>query len=131
MRLFWIASLAFAGSGCGSDPLVCTDELVAVPVAVANRTGQASASLTVRDSVLRTGMILDITAEHPAGSLPANGVSAVIVFSDAFQDAVLPAGEPVAVTVTAGNRSARVVFEFGTDGCHVQKLAGPDTLELE
>ena len=130
-HLFCIASLAAGTSGCGSDPFVCTDEFVAVPVVVANRTGQALPSLAVRDTVLRTKMILDITAEHPTGSVPANGISVVIVFSDAFEEAVLPTGEPVAVAVTASNRSVSAVFEFGTDGCHVQKLAGPDTLEVE
>ena len=130
-RLFWIASLTVATGGCGSEPLVCPDELVVVPVAVTNRTGEAFASLTVRDTVLRTRVILDVTGEHPSGGRPANGISAVIVFSDAFEDAVLPMGEPVAVAVTTGNRSASAVFKFGTDGCHVQKLAGPDTLELQ
>lgn len=130
-RLIWIVSLAVGTSACGTDPLVCTDEFVAVPVAVANRTGEALASVSVRDTVLRTRMVLDITAEHPSGGVPAEGVSAVIVFSDAFEDAILPAGEPVAVAVTAGSHSASALFEFGTDGCHVRKLAGPDTLEVE
>lgn len=130
-RFFWVVSLAAGMSGCSSDPLVCTDEFVAIPVAVANRTTQSFPSLAVRDTVLRTRMVLDITAEHPTGSLPAGGISTVIVFSDAFEDAVLPAGEPVAVAVLADDRSASALFEFGTDGCHVQKLAGPDTLEVE
>ena len=130
-RLIWIVGLAAGASGCGTDPLVCTDEFVAVPVAVANRTGQALPNLIVRDTVLRTKVVLDITAEHPSGSVPAEGVSTVIVFSDAFEDAILPSGEPVAVAVTAGRRSANALFEFGTDGCHVQKLAGPDTLKVE
>ena len=130
-RLVWLISLAPVATGCDTDPLVCTDELVAITATVVNRTAQAFPSLSVRDTVLRTETVLDITAEHPSVGLPADGVPALIIFSDAFKDAIRPTGEAVAVVVTAGDHSASARYEFGTDGCHVQKLAGPDTLEME
>jgi hypothetical protein len=76
-------------------------------------------------------MVLDLSAEHPSGDLRIEGPTTVIIFSDASKDAIHPTGDAVAVTVTAGNHSASARYEFGTDGCHVQKLGGPDTLEVE
>jgi hypothetical protein len=130
-RLVWLTGLAAGASGCSTDPLVCTDEFVAVTAAIVNRTGQAFPSLAVRDTVLRMELVLDISAEHPPGALPTDGVPAAIIFSDAFKDAIRSTGEAVAVVVTAGGHSASARYEFGTDGCHVQKLAGPDTLVVE
>jgi hypothetical protein len=124
-RLVSLASLMAGASSCSTDPLVCTDELLAVTAAVVNRTGQASPSLNVRDTVLRTGTILDVSAEHPSSGLPIEGTAAVIIFSDAFKTAIRPSGEPVAVGLTAGDHSASARYEFGTDGCHVQKLGRP------
>lgn len=130
-RWVWPITLAVGATGCGSDPLVCTDEFVAVGAAIVNLTGQQLSVVAVHDTVLRTEAVLDISAEHPAAALPADGVSEVIIFSDAFEDAIRPAGEAVAVAVLAGDHSVSARYEFGTDGCHVLKLAGPDTLEVE
>jgi hypothetical protein len=129
-RLVWLICLAPGTTGCDNDPLVCTDELVAITAPVVNLTGQALPNLSVRDTVVRTQTVLDITAEHPSGDLPADGISSLIIFSDAFKDAIRPSGEVVAVALTAGDHSASARYEFGTDGCHVQKFAGPDRLEV-
>lgn len=129
-RVVWLVSLAPGATGCGNDPLICTDELVVITATVVNLTGQTFTGLTIRDTVLRTETVLDITAEHPSSGLPADGIPALIIFSDAFKNAILLAGEAVAVAITAGDHSASARYEFGTDGCHVRKLAGPDTLEV-
>jgi hypothetical protein len=130
-RLVSLAGLVAGTSSCSTDPLVCTDELVVLTAAVVNRTGQALPSLNVQDTVIRTGTILDVSAEHPSRDLAIEGATTVIIFSDAFKTAIRASGEPVAVALSAGNHSAIARYEFGTDGCHVQKLAGPDTLAVE
>jgi hypothetical protein len=131
VRLVCLVSLASGVSGCGTDPVVCTDEFVVLTAAVANSTGQALAGLSIRDTVLRTRTVIDLTAATPPADLPAQGLPAVPIFSDAFESAIHPAGEAVAVVVTAGDHSTSARFEFGSDGCHVQKLGGPDTLVVE
>jgi hypothetical protein len=50
------------------------------------------------------------------------------IFSDAFLNAIEPAGGDVMVVATAGSRAGSARYRFGSDGCHVRKLAGPDTL---
>jgi hypothetical protein len=130
-RLICLVGVGGGVSGCGTDPVVCTDEFVAVTAAVVNGTGQALTGLRVHDTVVRTGAIVDITAQTPPGDLPAEGLPAVPIFTDAFKNAIRPAGDAVSVVVSAGDHSASARYEFGTDGCHVQKLAGPDTLVVE
>jgi hypothetical protein len=55
----------------------------------------------------------------------------VIIFSDAVRDSVLPAGDAVVVVVAAAGHVGRGQYRFGSDGCHVRKLAGPDTLTIQ
>ena len=129
-RLLCIAGIAAASSGCGTDPVFCTDETVALTAVIVNGTGQPITLISVTDTVVRNGAVLDISASHPAGGLPADGASQIVVFSDDFMETILPPSELVAVAVSAGTQSVSARFEFGTDGCHVRRVAGPDTLEI-
>jgi len=76
-RLVCLMTLAAGASGCGTDPLVCTDEFVVLTTAVVNRTGQQLPELKVRDTVLRTGTVLDVTGEHPSADLPVEGLPTI------------------------------------------------------
>jgi hypothetical protein len=128
LRLTSTISLCVAMSGCSTEPVVCTDQLVALTATVVNSVGQPLAGLRISDTVVRTGAVLDVTAGAPPTDLLANGLPAAMIFSDAFIEAVLPTGDEVVVVVTAGGHSGSGRYHFGSDGCHVQKLAGPDTL---
>jgi hypothetical protein len=127
-RLVSLMSLAPAMTGCGTDPFVCSDELVALTAAVVHGTGQPLTGLSVTDTVLRTGAVLEVTAGLPPSDLPAAGLPVTMIFSDEFREAILAVGDEVIVVVTAGGHSGSGRYQFGSDGCHVQKLAGPDTL---
>jgi hypothetical protein len=50
------------------------------------------------------------------------------VYSDDFLHEVRPGGDDVTVVVSAGGHSNSGVFRFGSNGCHVEKIAGPDSL---
>lgn len=122
-RLVLMAGLCAAPGGCGNGPLACTAVFTAVAATVVDAAGQPLSGVTVTDTVRRTGAVLDVTA----GSPPA-GSGAVIIFSDAFLQEVLPAGDEVIVVAAVSGRSGSGTYRFGSDGCHVRKLAGPDTL---
>jgi hypothetical protein len=98
---------------------------------VANGTGEALTGLRVQDTILRTGRIIEVPAPGELGILPPEGRPMVAIFTDEFKHEVRLGGDQVAVVVSAGGRSTVARYEFGTDGCHVRKLAGPDTLVLE
>lgn len=58
--------------------------------------------------------------------MPAHDVGRVELISDAFRNAIAPDGDDV-VVVRAGDRTGSGRYRFGGI-CHVEKLAGPDTL---
>ena len=104
---------------------MCPDEGVVVTSVVVNHTGQAFSRLDARDTVLRTGAVLDITSAYPSGALAIGGVTEVPIFSNAYKDMIRPAGEAVAVVVTGGDHSISARYEFRGDGCLVQEGDGP------
>ena len=121
--LLAVIGLGAAVSGCGTDALVCTAVFVAIPATVVNGAGQALSGVSVTDTVRRTGAVLNVT----------NGSSAlspgtVVIFSDVFLNAIMPLGDEVIVVAAVGGHTGNAAYRFGSDGCHVRKLAGPDTL---
>jgi hypothetical protein len=123
LRLLAAIGLCAAVSGCGTDALVCTAVFVAIPATVVNGAGQALSGVSVTDTVRRTGAVLNVTN---GSSSPSPGT--VIIFSDVFLSAITPLGDDVIVVATAGGHAGNATYRFGSDGCHVRKLAGPDTL---
>jgi hypothetical protein len=110
-------------SGCDTSPSVCTASFAMITATVVDGTGQALSEVSVTDTVRRTGAVLDVTQDIP----PLDPGTAVI-FSDAFLSAIRPAGDDVTVVATAEAGVGSAQYRFGSDGCHVRKLAGPDTL---
>jgi hypothetical protein len=126
-RLILITTgLGVSLSGCGPEMLACTQNIEAISATIVNQVGQTLPGLEVTDTVRRTGTVLTMT-EPPLQDLPSEGAT-VMVFSDDFQKNIRPGGEDVAVMISAGGHSVSSLFRFGSDGCHVQKLAGPDSL---
>jgi hypothetical protein len=87
-RLASMAGLCAALSGCGTEPHACTAVFVAVTATIVNAAGQPLSGVSITDTVRRTGAVLDLTAGSPSTS---PGI--VTIFSDAFLQAVAPAGD--------------------------------------
>jgi hypothetical protein len=128
VRLIATISLCSGLNGCSTQPLVCTAEFASLTATVGNGTGQPLPGLSVTDTVRRTGAVLQVTVGSPSTDLPLDGFATVVIFSDAFLDAVRPTGDDVVVSVAADGHSGGATYRFGTDGCHVRKLAGPDSV---
>ena len=80
-------------------------------------------NLAVSDTVVRTRAGFDVAQD---GLLNAAGT--VVVFSDSDAGDVRPTGDSVRVTGTGIGKRFSAMYQFGTDGCHVRKIAGPDTV---
>jgi citrate lyase gamma subunit len=126
-RIFVVLALAGTLSHCDTDILVCSAELVAIHITIVNQVGQPLDGLQVADTVRRTGKVLDLSPAASPVIVPAEG-GAAAVFSDDFLHEVRSGGDEVIVVVTAGGHSSSGVFRFGSNGCHVEKIAGPDSL---
>jgi hypothetical protein len=116
--------LAAACSPAIANVTVCTAIFSYVSVVPLDSAGaQVLATFVVTDSVLRTGKILSIPQQgYPAGS--------ATIFSDNNVADVSQTGDSVLVTGTSGSRKFSATYQFGTDGCHIRRIAGPDTVTV-
>ena len=115
--------LSAAGCGAGSDVTVCTANFAYFGVTVVDASNQpVSASWVVSDTVRRTGRALSITQAGASTSYPA-------IFSDNNLHDVSEGGDSVRVTGVGAGRSFGAWYQFGSaGGCHIQRIAGPDTV---
>ena len=128
-RVIAALGLAVSLGDCNSDILFCTADAEAIQITIVNQIGQPLDGIQVVDTVRRTGRVLSLPAAPAPLGVPAEGGPAA-VFSDNFLHDVRPGGDEVVVVVTAGGRSTSGTFRFGSNGCHVEKLAGPDSLSI-
>ena len=121
-----IPAAAVAAVACGNDggnQQVCTDLFAYITTIAVDSAGQpVPGPFTVRDSVQRTGAVFTIAGV----GLDTPGL--VTVFSDTQLDAVRQSGDAVTMTGSGSGKSFGAVFSFGSDGCHVRRIAGPDTV---
>ena len=130
-RLFWALFLAAGATSCaGSDPsqpCFCTLEFRSFTVTVTDATGQPTegVSISVRrvsDGALLTG---NSSLDQSAG--------VYVILSDSNIDDVSEAGTTVEVVGTLGSMGFTAEYVFSRDECqcHVSKISGPDTVQLE
>jgi len=112
-------------ASCGSDGggQACTDLFAFITATAINGSGQPVSNLAIRDSVIRTATGFDIGQE---GIL--NTAGTIVVFSDNYLANVRESGDPVQVSGTGAGQVFAAGYQFGTDGCHVRKISGPDTV---
>jgi hypothetical protein len=122
-----IVLLALAA--CADDPAsqcVCTEEFRVFSVAVLDDASQpvSDAQLTVTN--LRTGR--DLTSGWLGQLVPGS----YVIADDGMLDEFSSDGDPVRVTGQAAAGSFTTVFVFAPDACrcHLQRVAGPDTVVI-
>lgn len=114
--------LAAACSG-GVDGHVCTALFATIGVRVVDAQGSPVEGLAIADTVLRTGEGFTVPQNFPYS---AGGYA---IFTDSDIGRIRGSGDQVRVTGKGNGRSFSTTFTFGVpDGCHVSKLAGPDTV---
>ena len=123
-----IVVLAAALAGCGTEPIACSAQLVAVTTTVVNHTALALPYPQVVDTVVRTGVVFDFPANAQVPALPVDSAAPVMILSDDFLSRVRPDGDRVVVTMRAAERVARGEYLLGSDGCHVRKVEGSDSM---
>ena len=110
--------------GCDTPLTACTAVLTGIPLVVLTADGSPVPGLTISDTVLRTGQGFKI---------PGSGASApgpfYKIFDDTFLSRIRPAGDLVRVVGTNATLMFSTDFVFDAPGgCHVHKVAGPDTV---
>lgn len=126
MRAVSFASLLVPLLGCADQSTVCTAEFAMVPLTVLTQGGAPVSGLTISATTLRTGQSYGISQQNGIG-----GPGAYIVFDDGLRDRIRSSGDPV--RVTGSDAAPRFTADFVFDirgGCHVRKVAGPDTVRV-
>jgi phage-related baseplate assembly protein len=115
---------ALLGCADRTAPSVCTALFAMIPLTVLDQGGAPVSGLTITASVVRTGQQF---AVPQLGGVWAAGT--YIVFDDNFRDRIRATGDSVRVAGSDGARAFSGDFFFDVPGgCHVRKVAGPDTV---
>ena len=105
----------------------CTEEFRVVYVMVLDTLGAAAPDVATTHTVPRNGLVLAVP-QDPV--LTAAGV--YVVLTDAHRTALLQSGDVVRLTGTKGPMAFTADFRFDVpQGCHIRKMAGPDTVSLQ
>jgi hypothetical protein len=123
MRTLPLASLLLVSLlGCADQPLVCTESFAMIPLTVLTPAGAPVSGLVISATTVRTGQTFAIPQQSGFGE-PGR----YVVFDDSFRDRIRMSGDSVLVSGAGALQfSARFIFDV-PGGCHVRKVAGPDT----
>lgn len=124
-----LAAMVAALPACSSDSIgggACTELFAMVPVTVVEGAGEPVEDATVSAVLVRTGQVL-----QPTGlALLVPGTYPLV--DDGSTSVIRRSGDAVRATITTGATSLTADYVFAVaDGCHVNKVSGPDTVTLE
>lgn len=115
-------------SACSDAPggTACTAMFASVPVTVVDGAGRPVEEATVTAVLVRTGQVLT-----PTG-LILNAPGTYPLVDDGSTSVIRRAGESVQAHISRGAQSMTADYVFSVpDGCHVNKVSGPDTVTLQ
>lgn len=127
VRILWTAA-TLGLIGCETQGVVCTQEFRSAILVVRDSSGQLLSGATITSQLLRTGEILPLPLTGP---LSYPGI--YVILTDAAKDQLQPGGDSIGVTVSPllfSDTLVRFMFDV-PGGCHIRKVAGPDTLDLQ
>ncbi len=118
-----VLTLALGSCSSAASTQVCTALFAFISAVAVDSAASPVAGLIVTDTIPRTGVTFAVQQEnYPAG--------AVTIFSDAQLPLIRRPGDTVHVTGIAESKAFHASYLIGSDGCHVSKLAGPDTVTV-
>lgn len=106
-------------------PGACTDQFVTSEVSVQNENGDPVSGVSIEVKLKKSGEVLT-SCESAQECEFEQGV--YTIFNDSLMEKVSKNGEKIIVTGTKGSASFSQEFTFGKNDCHIQKIAGPDTV---
>ena len=128
MRALGLSLLLAALIGCGDQaaPVVCTALFAEISVTALTQNGAPVSGLAISARILRTSQSFTV-AQYGGG-----GPGTYVVFDDNFRDRIRTSGDSVRVTGSDSVLGFTADFLFDVPGgCHVRKVAGPDTVMVQ
>lgn len=116
---------------CSDDlPQTCTAEFVTIDLTVLEPSGAPADSVNVIVSSANTGETYDLCSEDPSLCKIGFISGDYVIMHDGLFEEISSDQEPAIVVGIKGELSFSQKFVFRSGRCHVQKLAGPDTVSL-
>lgn len=129
IAFFSLLAIAYISCSSPEDPVVCTQQFVTIPLEVLEPSGEPADSVDITVVSKEDGDTLEICADESIS--PCHGVNGTyIIMHDGFHGEISEDREDVVVTGTKGALYFKEDFAFRSGVCHVEKVAGPDTVSL-
>lgn len=122
--------LAITLLNCSSpeSPVTCTTEFVKSQLVVLEPSGQPADSLDI--TVYSNGEIFDICGHEAISQCHDRNEGRYTIMHDGFWGEISDSRQEISVTGYTGDYGFAEQFVFRSGECHVEKLAGPDTVSL-
>ncbi|HLR25293.1 MAG TPA: hypothetical protein VK112_05460 [Fodinibius sp.] len=117
---------------CSTSPQkteVCTQEFITYPIAVLGADGEPADSVQIQVTNEETGQIYNICSEEQNVCAGGNN-GRYTIMHDGFHGKISTEGEDILVSGEKGQLQFQAKYTFRSGECHLQKLAGPDTVSL-
>lgn len=126
---FGVAVTLCSIAACGDEGMpggACTASFATVGVTVVDGAGQPVPDASVTATLVRTGQVLVPT------TLMLTVPGTYTLVDDGSTRAIRRSGESVQARIARDSQSMTVDYVFSVpDGCHVNKVSGPDTVVLQ
>ena len=124
-----VAAMLLAAAGCADDSMpggICTASFATITVTVGDGQSQPVTGASVTATLVRTGETLVPTTLM----LTVPGTYALV--DDGSTHLIRRSGDAVQARLEKGALSVTADYVFAVaDGCHVNKVSGPDSVTLE
>lgn len=108
---------------------LCTQEFVTYSVTVLDTNGNPAESVNIKVTNKDTGQPYKVCSDGQ--NVCQNGVEGrYTIMHDGFHDKISSDREDMIVKGTKGAKQFKAEYAFRSGKCHLQKLAGPDTVSL-
>lgn len=125
MSRAWLVAPFLLPLACGGNdgPVACTEEFRVATVYVEDASAAAVTDASVRTYLVRTGELVPVTSIIDL--VPGH----YVILDDSATRLIRSDAEPFRVTAERGGTPVEALYTFrAPQGCHIEKVSGPDTL---
>jgi hypothetical protein len=101
----------------------CTANFSFITLRVEDETGQTVSGVAVTVTLQRTGIVLDMGREQPEGSY--------LIADDLMREKFSRSGDVLTVVGSKAGQGFQTQFEIRNNGCHIEKMSGPEVVVLK
>lgn len=112
------------------EPVVCTDIFKMINVTVLNQNGEPADSVQINVMDKKSGERYEICGGSLSGTCPELRPGRYVIMHDGLRRQLQTKRKNIIVEGTKGNYQFKAEYSIIPTECHVQKIAGPDTLTL-